>query len=455
MRRVRAVAERLGGAAAAAAQVRRGDARDDPPGAADDLEVAAHLKRSVGLRVDRERPVAPRAACRCACSAARRSPRSRPRGASRRRRACSWRRRSGTAWRESPPASPSISSAPRKAYGPASRTPARFTGGSDLVRLPVAAAVADRPRGAGVRDVDQPLDPHRVGMDPRPLHVGEEHLRGERHAEARVDAALALVDEVELLAARSPRHPRPQPPAAGGAGGGRGGARRPRGRAQRSPAGRAPARRPRAVRARRAVAAAACARASPAAASSAPASASCAKRSTNSRRAARPGRQRARIAQRDEGHAGVAVRVRRPRRQARGALGERQHRAHQADRQVHDQGLLGARPAQRVGVGEQPQHQPVAAFARSTVATAVGFSSHTRPSGRGGRRSTGLVAAGNAGAKCGIARAQRAQLGADAEELLVVRVRPSRAARPRPARRSRRRRRARSSGSSPASRPRD
>ncbi len=56
--RVRAVAERLGGAAAAATQVSRSDARHDPAGAARDLEIAAHPQGAVGLRIDRQHAVA-------------------------------------------------------------------------------------------------------------------------------------------------------------------------------------------------------------------------------------------------------------------------------------------------------------------------------------------------------------------------------------------------------------
>src|SRR5687768_17608019 len=50
--RMRAVAEGFRAAAAAAAQPRGFHARDDAPGAADDLHVAAHLQRPVGQRID-------------------------------------------------------------------------------------------------------------------------------------------------------------------------------------------------------------------------------------------------------------------------------------------------------------------------------------------------------------------------------------------------------------------
>jgi hypothetical protein len=58
MQRVRAVAIRLVGAAATTTQRRARHARHDAPGAADDLHVAAHLQRSVGLWIDRQRSVA-------------------------------------------------------------------------------------------------------------------------------------------------------------------------------------------------------------------------------------------------------------------------------------------------------------------------------------------------------------------------------------------------------------
>ena len=54
---MRAVAERLRRAAAAAAEPRLRDAGNPAPGAARDLEVAAHLQRSVELGIDRERTV--------------------------------------------------------------------------------------------------------------------------------------------------------------------------------------------------------------------------------------------------------------------------------------------------------------------------------------------------------------------------------------------------------------
>src|SRR5690349_16226336 len=53
---VGAVAEGLVGAAAAAAQARLREARDDATGAAGNLEVAAHLQRAVRSRLDFERP---------------------------------------------------------------------------------------------------------------------------------------------------------------------------------------------------------------------------------------------------------------------------------------------------------------------------------------------------------------------------------------------------------------
>jgi hypothetical protein len=53
-----AIAKGLAGARAAATQPRGLHARHDTPGAADDLQVAAHLQRPVGQRVDGERAIA-------------------------------------------------------------------------------------------------------------------------------------------------------------------------------------------------------------------------------------------------------------------------------------------------------------------------------------------------------------------------------------------------------------
>src|SRR5262249_7129955 len=52
--------ERLVGAAAAAAEIRGGEARHCASRTAHDLEIAAHAQRTIGLRVDREHPIAHR-----------------------------------------------------------------------------------------------------------------------------------------------------------------------------------------------------------------------------------------------------------------------------------------------------------------------------------------------------------------------------------------------------------
>ena len=51
-----------------------------------------------------------------------------------------------------------------------------------------------------MRDLDERLDGHGVRMDPRALHIGEEYLGRPGHAEARMDALLALVDQREIAA---------------------------------------------------------------------------------------------------------------------------------------------------------------------------------------------------------------------------------------------------------------
>ena len=49
-----------------------------------------------------------------------------------------------------------------------------------------------------MRDLGERLGGHRIRIDPRALHVRDEHFRPQRHAEARVDALLAFVDEREI-----------------------------------------------------------------------------------------------------------------------------------------------------------------------------------------------------------------------------------------------------------------
>ena len=49
-----------------------------------------------------------------------------------------------------------------------------------------------------MRNLGQRIGGHRIGIDPRPLHVGDEHLRPPRDAEARVNALLAFIDEREV-----------------------------------------------------------------------------------------------------------------------------------------------------------------------------------------------------------------------------------------------------------------
>src|SRR5262249_7234755 len=143
------------------------------------------------------------------------------------------------------------------------------------------------------------------------------------------------------------------------------------------------------------------ARASPQDRNAAPASASCANRSTKNRRAPRPGGNAAasRNAVNDippwqwglDGPAG-----RRAARSAKGTIACIRPIARSADK---DFSLLG--PGTAYAYASKRNINPYAALARSTTAMTSGFSSHTRPSGRGGRRRTGLVAAGNAGANAG------------------------------------------------------
>ncbi len=88
----------------------------------------------------------------------------------------------------------------RKAYGPFSRTEMRFTGRRLFVGLAVLALVANRAGDTDMRDFHQRIRGHVVGIDPRPLHVRDEYLRTPGHAEARVNALHAFVDQREIAA---------------------------------------------------------------------------------------------------------------------------------------------------------------------------------------------------------------------------------------------------------------
>ena len=186
------------------------------------------------------------------------------------------------------------------------------------------------------------------------------------------------------------------------------------------------------ARALRAACAAACTRASPLG----PGGARSRQAARSARRtgAAPPPRAAAgRIAQRGERHAGVAVRVRGAGGQAARRARRAAPRPHQADRQIHDERLLAARPRHDVGIAEQAQHQPVGRRWRDPPSQAAsGFSSHTRPSGRGGRRSTGFVAAGNAGWKAGLLRRQRARARRGSPGISGSASQPSRCGAPSP-----------------------
>ncbi len=197
---VRAVAEGLVGAAAAAAQIGRGHPRHHAAGAAHDLEVAAHSERSVGLWIDRQRTIAHRQhvggtarglAARVEADLAVRivAEGLHLRGAAAAQRGAKAGRR----------AVDLQLSAQRVGTG--------LPHGGEIYRrcalLPgaIQAPVADRTGGTGVRNLDHARGRHRVRMDPGTLDVGEEHRGRAAHAKARVDAAPGLEDELELLPA--------------------------------------------------------------------------------------------------------------------------------------------------------------------------------------------------------------------------------------------------------------
>src|SRR5262249_55117562 len=66
-----------------------------------------------------------------------------------------------------------------------------------LVRLAVLATVFDRSGGAGMGDFDQAVDGGVVGMNPGALDVGQKGPRRAGHAESRMNASPALVEENE------------------------------------------------------------------------------------------------------------------------------------------------------------------------------------------------------------------------------------------------------------------
>ena len=186
-------------AAAAATQTRAGDARDDAAGAADDLQIAADRERTVRLRIDREHAVAHR---QHVGLAARRL--ARRVEADFVVRAVAERlvlRGAAAAQRRAKAARLAVDlQLAAERVRPALAHAREVDGRRRLVAGAVVAAIADRTRRTGVRDLDDALDRHRVGMNPRSLHVREKHLRRAGDAEARVDAALGFEHQLQLLA---------------------------------------------------------------------------------------------------------------------------------------------------------------------------------------------------------------------------------------------------------------
>ena len=133
-------------------------------------------------------------------------------------------------------------------------------------------------------------------------------------------------------------------------------------------------------------------------------------------------RQRRRIAQRDEGHARVALRVRRAGGQPRGAFAERRHRLHQSNGEVDRERLLRARAAHHVGVRQQPQHQSVARVGQVHGRNRIRVLEPHAPLGPR-RPPQHRVGGGRQGRyETGVLRDEGPELGAYAEKLLVVRA---------------------------------
>ena len=65
---------------------------------------------------------------------------------------------------------------------------------------PVGPMILDRAGGTGMRDVNNTLDFHCVGVQPWALHIGEKHVGCAGYTEACVDAAFCLEQQVEFCA---------------------------------------------------------------------------------------------------------------------------------------------------------------------------------------------------------------------------------------------------------------
>src|SRR5260221_9783940 len=174
--RVRTVAERLVGTAAAAAQPCLHHAGDDAPGATGNLEVPAHPQRPVGFRLYSQRTVADRQHVGLA-----------GRGLAGRRELDLVMRAiaiglvlRGTAAAEGGAILSSLAAEPQVR---AHRVRTAFANGNQIhqrrlfLRLAVLSPVADRAGGTHMRDLGQSLRVHGVRMNPRTGYAGEENIR--------------------------------------------------------------------------------------------------------------------------------------------------------------------------------------------------------------------------------------------------------------------------------------
>lgn len=302
-----AVAERLGIAGAATAQARLRHARDDAAGAAGDLQIAAHLQRAIRLQIDCERAVAHDE--HLGLVGRRRLARGGEADCMVRTVAIGFVLRCTTAAQRGAEDARLTVETHIRAHRVGSRLADgdQVDGRRRLVMPAVLAPVTDRTRWADVRDLDQALHLHGVGLYPWAFHVGEKHFWRAGDAETRMDALLAFIEQREILALDEfdtrddGGHRR--------CGGRRrnGGLRRRddgshrRGgiESKRRSLGEIGELARRGIRARIAAGLVECRRRR----------GQFVKAFDEEARGARPGRQRRRIAQRGEGHAGVAIRI--------------------------------------------------------------------------------------------------------------------------------------------------
>ena len=69
-----------------------------------------------------------------------------------------------------------------------------------LIVRTVGAVILNRAGGTGMRNFNDALDFHCIGVQPGTLHVGEKHIGRAGYAETCVDAAFGFEQQVEFFA---------------------------------------------------------------------------------------------------------------------------------------------------------------------------------------------------------------------------------------------------------------